>query len=560
MKIFDMHVHSFNGETNGEKLINAMNEAGVYGGCVFSNRPIEENKKTGTSFESRLKEVLDFTKGYEDRLFPVLWIHPYEDDIIKKIRIAVDAGIAAFKIICSDFYVYEDKCLKVLQEIAKLNKPVIFHTGILWDGRVTSRYSQPINFEALLPIEGLRFSMGHCSWPWIDECVALYGKFLNALNTKNTAEMFFDITPGTPAIYRKELLTKLYSIGYDVGDNVMFGTDSIATNYTAKWTKQWLDVDREILDELGVSEENRKKLYYDNLSRFLGKTQSSHKQNAPEINDSKPWSAVNSNVKTVIEKWYKKLEFPQEYDEDFYAALNSIPVSDAISVDTYNVKCADGKRNLLSFLYACESAADKLKSIGVPENIIIDTFNDIVVWTKTWSAIKGELYLGELSWLKRHLSGKLFRIGRLQFCMATAETDIDEYKIKRGDNVVEIHIPEGDKLTVAECEKSINLAKEFFNKYFSDFKFKYFTCHSWLLDDTLKKYLPETSNILKFKNMFDVVKTNRCDDVLRYVFRFDTNVYNLPYAAANSSFAEKIKRARLSGEVFYDGLGVIKKN
>ena len=28
--------------------------------------------------------------------------------------------------------------------------------------------------------------------------------------------MFFDITPGTPAIYRRELLTKLYRVGYSL--------------------------------------------------------------------------------------------------------------------------------------------------------------------------------------------------------------------------------------------------------------------------------------------------------------------------------------------------------
>lgn len=28
--------------------------------------------------------------------------------------------------------------------------------------------------------------------------------------------MFLDLTPGTPEIYRRDLLTKLFTIGYDV--------------------------------------------------------------------------------------------------------------------------------------------------------------------------------------------------------------------------------------------------------------------------------------------------------------------------------------------------------
>ena len=113
--------------------------------------------------------------------------------------------------------------------------------------------------------------MGHCSWPWIDECIALYGKFLNAKTVRGGAEMFFDITPGTPEIYRAELLTKLYTLGYDVGDNIMFGTDTSADAYSYKWAGEWLNRDGEILDDLGVSLEYREKLYHKNLFRFLGK-------------------------------------------------------------------------------------------------------------------------------------------------------------------------------------------------------------------------------------------------------------------------------------------------
>jgi hypothetical protein len=39
------------------------------------------------------------------------------------------------------------------------------------------------------------------------------------------SEMYFDLTRGTPKIYRRELLTKLYTVGMDVEDNVLFGTD-----------------------------------------------------------------------------------------------------------------------------------------------------------------------------------------------------------------------------------------------------------------------------------------------------------------------------------------------
>ena len=113
--------------------------------------------------------------------------------------------------------------------------------------------------------------MGHCSWPWIDECIALYGKFLNA-ERENHAEMFFDLTPGTPEIYRRELLTKLFTIGYDVPDNIMFGTDCDGEKYSVKWAKKWIDMDNEIYSSLKIPQNLINKIYFENLLRFLGKT------------------------------------------------------------------------------------------------------------------------------------------------------------------------------------------------------------------------------------------------------------------------------------------------
>ena len=86
MKIFDMHIHSRPGEPCPEKLISEMEAAGVYGGCVFSNHPIEGTESGGSDFDTRLRETLAWVKGYEDRLFPVIWIHPCEENIIENVR------------------------------------------------------------------------------------------------------------------------------------------------------------------------------------------------------------------------------------------------------------------------------------------------------------------------------------------------------------------------------------------------------------------------------------------------------------------------------------------
>lgn len=558
MKIFDMHIHSNGSLPCPESLIADMDKAGIYGGCVFSNCPNIIDEETGSDFESRLAEALAWTKGYEDRLFPVLWIHPHEENIIENVKKASEAGIAAFKIMCNNFYVYEERSMALLREIAKLGRPVIFHTGILWDGTVSSNYNRPINWEHLLDIDGLRFSMGHCSWPWIDECVALYGKFLNAQKNGKSAEMFFDITPGTPEIYRRELFEKLYYTGYNSGDNIMFGTDSNSDAYRSEWAKSWLSIDEKILDELGVSLENREKMYYKNLLRFLGKSNTAIVKEAPMPDNTHIWTPENPQAKETVKKWYGKLGFPSQYDEEFYSALDSIKVTDAMTLDRYDKKCEDGKKNLIYYLFFCEALSKKYEELGIPESILLNTLSDLVVWTKTWTSVKGTLHLAQLRWLSHHMSGILFKIGRLQFCLHNTGYDVPEMDLHKGDPVLDMHIQGEGKLDAEECKKSMEMAKEFFGKYFPDFKFKHFTCHSWLIDADLKEYLPEGSNIIKFGDMFYRAQNHNSNALLRYIFRWDTNELNLRYAVATSSFAERIRKAVLGGKVFHETLGVIK--
>lgn len=566
MKIFDMHIHARNTEANPEALLNNMQKAGVWGGCIFSNRPELSGARegmvyaNGTSFEKRLKEVMEWTKGYEDRLFPILWIHPDEENIIENIHKAVETGIAGFKMICNEYYVYEEKSMKILREIAKLQKPVFFHSGILWGGEVaSSKYNRPLNWEAIMGIEGLKFSMGHSSWPWIDECIAMYGKFMNSLKYRNTAEMFFDLTPGTPRIYREELLTKLYTIGYDVGNNVMYGTDTYADNYNYEWTSSWLEKDTEILNKLGVSKANLQLLYHDNLLRFLGKTDAEIKHITPATDASQEWTPVNEKTREIIEYWYKKLDFSKKYDEEFYEALDQIKISDAITIESYNLKEKDGKRNLLSYLYMCDELSKKYAQKGISEDILLDTLNDITVWTDIWSDLKNGLYLGELAWLGNHMNMKLFRLGRLQYCMGKAEHNIPDKGISKGDNVIEIHIPEGEPLNIDECKKSLNLANEFFAKFFPEYKYEYLTTHTWLLDRTLKEILPQSSNILKFQELFEVVLEEKSDAILGYVFKWKAERRDVRNSICASSFAKKVKERVLAGGDFYANLGVIKK-
>lgn len=273
MKLFDAHLHINEFNASSKDLISDLEDCGIYGSNVFSLPP-EGCKimKCSANYEERITDLLNFTKDFPDRLFPILWVHPHEENILSKIDDAVSRGVMGFKMICSDYYVYEDKSLKLLEKIAEANKPVIFHTGILFDGQVSSNFNRPVNWECCLEIPNLKFALAHCSWPWYDECIALYGKFLSSYTKRPdiTAEMFLDITPGTPVPYRKDLLNKLHNVGWEVKHNILFGTDGRAKGYNREFAKEWIARDNEIYDELNLSDDTRSAIYGDNLMRFLG--------------------------------------------------------------------------------------------------------------------------------------------------------------------------------------------------------------------------------------------------------------------------------------------------
>lgn len=264
------------------------------------------------------------------------------------------------------------------------------------------------------------------------------------------------------------------------------------------------------------------------------------------------------NSKEIIKKWYGKIGFAPKYDEEFYNALENYEIDENVTLEDYNLKEEDGKKNFLYFLYFCEETQRKYNELGIGEDILMDTLLDMTRWLDTWSDLKGGLYLGELEWLSHHLGAKLFKLGRLQFCFAD-HYEFKERGIKKGDTVIDTHIPAEGPLDIEECKKSFEFAKEFFGKFYPDYKWEVFTCHSWLLGEDLKEILNENSNIIKFQNMFTIDEQFESDAVLAYTFRWKIKRDELDEVEAKSSFAKKVKELALNGNVFHGGSGYINK-
>lgn len=285
MQILDGHIHIRAGRTDPKKLMEWFQQAGVEGAVLLSRPPKAFLGIPGLALDETPDQRLDNLMRWAEAspsFFPYFWIDPREDDVHEQIDRAAQRGVLAFKVICSHYHPGDRRALEVFSYIAAKGLPILFHSGILWDGEPSSRFNRPAEFEALLEVKRLKFCLAHIGWPWCDEMIAVYGKFLNAtLKHPEAGEMFIDLTPGTPPIYRKEVLTRLLTVGYAVEDNLIFGSDCTADEYNVKWTKEWIDRDNEIYRSLGIPQSTMEKIYGRNLKRFLGFVDGQAKKKVP---------------------------------------------------------------------------------------------------------------------------------------------------------------------------------------------------------------------------------------------------------------------------------------
>jgi predicted TIM-barrel fold metal-dependent hydrolase len=270
--MLDCHVHIMEGAIDSAGLSAQMREAGCEGAIMISLAPrCFPNWAEDHTSEERLDNLFAWCEA-NPKFFPFYWIDPTEDDALAQVDLAVKRGVLGFKCICDHFYPNDPKAQPIFRAIAQAGKPLLFHSGTLWDGKDSSRYNRPAEFEALIDIPGLRFSMAHISWPWCDELIALYGKFQAARTVKpgEVPDLFIDTTPGTPHIYREEALRKVFTVGYDLNHNIMIGSDQCTGRYKPEAVKNLIARDTGILRGLGVEEDNIAAVMGGNLERFLG--------------------------------------------------------------------------------------------------------------------------------------------------------------------------------------------------------------------------------------------------------------------------------------------------
>ena len=107
-------------------------------------------------------------------------------------------------------------------------------------------------------------------------------------------------------------------------------------------------------------------------------------------------------------------------------------------------------------------------TLGIPEAVFWDTFQDFALWSEECMRVTGQPGLIEWGWNALLLHMELFRLGRLEYQPRTLQQDIvfGEVSLAAGTPILEVHIPAGAPFCQRELSASLCSAGPFFERYF----------------------------------------------------------------------------------------------
>lgn len=211
----------------------------------------------------------------------------------------------------------------------------------------------------------------------------------------------------------------------------------------------------------------------------------------------------------------------------------------------------DDKDNIKMLYCQLECARrvfDKYQEKHIKKAIYVDTMRCFTRFIEECEKKNGRMFFDRGWWAYRQVSMNIFRIGELEYQFVDYE----------GENAIGIHIPSDADLSKEAVDDSLKQAILFFQTYYGDYKYKTYTCNSWLMSPTLKPLLWEKSNIVSFQNRFDIVQENKMDkEYIEWLFRVpvDTDYKNLP---AETHLQKKVKELLLNGGTVGSAYGIMK--
>lgn len=204
----------------------------------------------------------------------------------------------------------------------------------------------------------------------------------------------------------------------------------------------------------------------------------------------------------------------------------------------------DHLKMLLCQLEAVRRVHAKYLDMGIPEDVFTDTMKCFARFLGECQARNGRMYFDRGWWTYRQTSMDLFRIGAL------------EYEFGEG-GAMRLHIPSDADLSESSVDRSLNLAKAFFQKHYPDDPYDRYVCESWLMSPTLRSLLPEGSRIRSFQERFSIGPEEPSASCLEWLFRVPkgTGLEALP---EKTSLQRRAKKLLLEGGTLGEATGVMR--
>ncbi|CAM3679567.1 hypothetical protein ERUR111494_06675 [Erysipelothrix urinaevulpis] len=166
-----------------------------------------------------------------------------------------------------------------------------------------------------------------------------------------------------------------------------------------------------------------------------------------------------------------------------------------------------------------------MKQKNIPSKIFYDTiynFNHNIMKYYNEHQRLG-IFAKDIKWLNLLFTEKIFKIHTLRFQifpMDYAEMEREgldylplspqnKHEFPENTPMINVHIETGTDLSPQAVSQSFTMANEFFSQYYPAHTYQYFICRTWILHPSLNKLLDDNSNLMRFKNRFDLIATSQ---------------------------------------------------
>lgn len=206
-----------------------------------------------------------------------------------------------------------------------------------------------------------------------------------------------------------------------------------------------------------------------------------------------------------------------------------------------------GLRGLAVYLAAAQHTHQIYGAMGIDDDVFFDTIKAFSRFLYEHRVSFGQFGFDRHLWIYRQLAARLFRLGELEFEMYTLPKDTYPVGAARpGDPVLSVHIPSDAVMTRKALDVSYRMAREFFARFFPDYRYKCVYCSSWLLSPVLREILKPDSHILAFQSDYEISWTNM-DDNDGIIWIFKRNCEDFTQLPEDTSLMREMKKILVSG-------------